>query len=1630
VPDDLATRLGELSRAHDTTLFTVLVAAWQVLFARWSGQDDIAVGTVVPGRNRPELQRLVGFFLNTLVLRVPVDRAQSFTALLGTVREIVLDAFAHQELPFERLVDAVHAERDASRNPLFDVMVLMHDERRTPPAFADLHVEHMDISGHTAAFDITCEFQVIAGKADPGGVRATLTYNTDLFDAATIDRLVQQLSVLLAAVAADPGQQVGRLPLLPATERDQVLAQWNDTGASVPPATLPEIVAAAVARTPQAPAVISGTGVLTYAQLATDVNRLARVLIAHGAGPEQVVALVLNRSVDIVVAQLAVVSAGAAFVPIDPDYPGQRIDFMLADADPVLVLTVKEHADRLRCDAQIVVLDDPDWVSQLAAVDGTAMHNHRPASLMLSHPAYVIYTSGSSGRPKAVVMPHAGLAGFAAAQADYFGVRPGDRVLQFSSPSFDASVLELCLALPAGAALVVPPAGRLLGEQLADVLDRYGISHALIPPAALATLPPSAAGGLPAFRCLIVGGEACPDELVARWAPHRTMINAYGPTESTVVTAWSQPLTAGEPVLIGTPIPTTKAYVLDQYLQPVPVGVTGELYIAGAGLARGYLNRPGLTATRFIANPFGEPRLSHADGETGTRMYRSGDLVRWTAAGQLEFIGRADSQVKIRGYRIELGEVESVLLTHPDIAQAVVTLARYDERPYLLAYLVAAGPPNSAPTIEALREFAGRVLPDYMLPSAVTVLPALPLTASGKIDRRALPAPDHRPAPTSGYVAPHTPVQRRLADIWAQVLGADRIGLHDNFFELGGDSILSIQLVSRARQAGLKLNYKDVFLHQTIAALAPLVGILDTPGDELPAVHGPAPLTPIQRWFFSTYGPLRHFTMSMLLELAEDLDESALQTAVDAVVARHDALRLRFECLDGQWCQQVAPAVPSGLLERRDLAGLAKPAQQAVLEAAAAAARSELDLGAGRMIRAVLFGRGSGQRPLLFLAVHHLAVDGVSWRIIVDDLDTAYRQAAAGATVALEPAGTSVATWASRLTEHVRAGRLDTDLEFWTQMSRGAQADLPVDHPGAHTAGSTRRVTVRLGRAQTGALLRQVPGAYRTHINDVLLSALGRVLSAWTGREQVLVAVEGHGREELLDGIDLSRSVGWFTTQFPVTLTIPAGSGWRAVLTSVKEQLRAIPHRGLSYGALRYLSTDDSPAAALRSDERPQICFNYHGQWETPAAAGGLFRARHDSVGADLAPDQSALNLLDVAGLVEDGELELTWFYSSQVHDEATVRRLAGEMIQSLTEIIDHCTQPGAGGCTPSDFPLARLDQAGVDRLVGDGRAVEDIHPLTPLQAGMLFHSLVDTDSAAYVDEIRLRLSGVSDVQALGAACQRVADRTPALRSAVVWEGVDEPLQVVHRRVAVPTRYYDWRDLSDLEQDRQLQRVVAENRAAGMDLTAPPLLRLAIAALTDDQVLLVWTSHHVVLDGWSLAQVFTEVSEQHAAIVHGRTPELVTRRPFQDYLDWLSEQDERQAQEYWRRVLSGFIAPTGLPYDRQPREAHRAESAETVQVELSVEESQRLRRFAQRGGLTLNTIVQGAWAVLLSRYSRESEVLFGTTVSGRPAELPGVDLMVGMFINTVPARVLVDGKQAVLSWLRELQVQQSGSRRF
>jgi amino acid adenylation domain-containing protein/non-ribosomal peptide synthase protein (TIGR01720 family) len=1140
--------LRTVARDQDTTLFTALVAVCTLLLRRWTGQEDIAVGTVSSGREHPELERLIGFFVNTLTLRSTVDESVSFAEFLDGLRATVRDAFAHQDVPFERVVDAVQPDRDPSRTPLFQVLVALQNAPSRAGSLPGLVGEDVDLPVHTASFDVAFEFTEIGDS-----LHGTITYNTDLFDRTTIERLVGHLSVLVDGVVAAPRLPMAGLPMLTPAELDRLEA-WNDTAVEVEPCSFAQLVERQVDRTPDAPALIHAEGEITFAELDARANRLARLLAERGAGPERIVAVQLPRSVDIIVTELAVMKTGAAFLPIDPDYPAERVEFMLRDADPV------------------VVVDGP-----LDASGYDASNLDVPVDL--AHPAYVIYTSGSTGRPKGVVVTHAGLASFSAVEIEHFQVRPGDRVLEFSSPSFDASVLELCMSLPAGAALVVPPEGPLLGDQLAEVLRDNKVTHALIPPVAMATVPDVS---LPDFRTLVVGGDACTAELVARWAPGRRMINAYGPTESTVVTSWSEELRPGGVPPIGRPLPNTRVYVLDSLLRPVPVGVPGELYVSGPQLARGYLGRPGLTAERFVADPFGHGR-----------MYRTGDVVRWNHDGELEFVGRADDQVKIRGFRVELGEVESALLRHPSVREAVVVAQGFSGHKRLVAYVVGA--------VDGLREFLARTLPDYLVPSAFVPVDEIPLSPNGKVDRKALPVPEFT---STGHVPPRNDVERALCSLWADVLAVPEVGVEDNFFALGGDSILSIQVVARGRRAGLHFTAKDLFTHQTVAGLAPHVTAETDAGGQADVV-GDVPLLPIQRWFFAgdRTAP-HHFNQSHLVELTADVDVPALRQSLEALVRHHDALRMRFTCDESGWHQHNPPFEPVDLLSEHPLEALEQVADQL---------HASFDLAGGPLLRAALFGSRR-----LFLVAHHLVVDGVSWRILLDDLDTAYHQVLRGEPIDLGRKSTSVRDWATKLESFVESGALDHEIEHWRSITAS-----PVDASGEEAASS-----FELSADDTDALLRGAPAAYRTGINDVLLAALAWALARWIGTPAVTIDLEGHGREEVLDDVDLSRTVGWFTTMFPVGLEVP-DSSWRDRVKSVRRQLRRVPGNGFGYGALRW-------SGRVPGIEAP-VSFNYLGQFDARSEDESLFGEVLPAVGRDHVDRDP--HVVQVVGEVADGRM-------------------------------------------------------------------------------------------------------------------------------------------------------------------------------------------------------------------------------------------------------------------------------------------------------------------------------------------------------------------------------------------------------
>ncbi|MDN3356469.1 non-ribosomal peptide synthetase [Actinomadura sp. DC4] len=1615
---DVHAGLAGIARAQRATLFMVVQAAIGALLSRLGAGEDVPIGTAIAGRGDAALDDLVGFFVNTLVLRTDVSGDPSFADLVARVRETDLAAYAHQDVPFERLVDELGPERSLARHPLFQVNLTFQNAPKGPAwELPGLTVRPERGGTRAAKFDLSFDLaERRDGDGTPGGIDGVIGYAADLFDRATAERLAERLVRVLEAVTADPRITVSQVGVLDDTERRQVVQEWNRTRTPVSSRTMPELFEARAAERPDAPALTFEDTTLTYAELDAAANRLARHLIERGAGPERLVAVALPRSAELVVALLAVLKSGAGYLPIDPDYPAARVEFMLADARPACVVTTAEVAGALPDGVARVTLDDPA-LAQTPSGHAPADAG-RTVPLNGAHPAYVIYTSGSTGTPKGVVVPHRNVVSLIESAGRRFGLGTGDVWSLFHSCAFDFSVWELWGALLLGGrVVVVPQAVSRSPQEFLALLAEARVTVASQTPSAFYQLMQAdkdAPADL-ALRYVVFGGEALEPARLAGWHGRHTAVpvNMYGITETTVhVTHVSLgPGHTDGGSLVGAPLGNTQVFVLDRFLQPVPPGVVGEMYVAGAGLARGYGNRPALTGERFVAGPFGGP---------GERMYRTGDLARWTSGGELVFAGRADAQVKIRGFRIEPGEIEAALAAHPAVDQVAVVVR--EDRPgrrRLVAYVV---PASGAPVDAAeLRSHAAGALPEYMVPAAVVPMPVLPLTPSGKLDRAALPAPDFAGLATGRE--PRTPVEAVLCALFAEVLGLEKVGVDDGFFDLGGDSIMSMQLVARARRAGVVITPRQVFERKTPAGLA-LVADGDPAGDgpvgSAPVV-GAVPLLPVMRWVAERAGLTGRYSQSLLASAPAGMDLGRLTAAVQALTDHHQALQARLTRPDEQdtasWRLELgtAGAGAADLVRRVDAADADEQALAGLVSAQKQAAADRLDPPAGVMLQVVWLDRGPDEPGRVLIVAHHLVVDGVSWRVLLPDLAAAY----AGAE--LEPVGTSFGWWARSLAERAADPGLTSELPLWERMTRDGGlplADRPLD-PARDTAAAMRRVSVTVPPRVTERLLTGVPAAFHAGADDVLLAGLAAAVTEWRGPGPVLVDVEGHGREPFTPGVDLSRTVGWFTSVYPIRLDtgetdlalVRSGEAAGHLIKRVKEQVRAVPGDGLGYGLLRYLNPATAPAlAALPA---PQIGFNYLGRVTAGRSGGGW---RQVGFGGDEESTVAVPHAIEAIGIARDGadglELNLSLSWPGELFDEATVRGLAEAWAAMLAGLAAH----GAGGFTPSDFGLVALDQTQVEELESAQPGLADVWPLSPLQEGLLFHAVYDEEAAdAYMVQRSLDLNGPLDPAALRAAGQALLDRHANLRAGFQQlAGLDQPVQVIPGRVDLP-----WRE-AGAGGEAEAVRLAAGELERRFDPAVPPLLRFLLIRFGAERHRLVITIHHILTDGWSLPVLMREL---FAILQAGGDPSgLPPAAPYRDYLAWLVSRGRETARAAWRGELAGADEPTLVTV---PDPARSPVVPEYVEVAADEDLTAALRVLARERDLTLNTVVQGAWAMLVGQLAGRSDVVFGAVVAGRPPELPGIEQMLGLFANTVPVRVRLDPARPVAEVLAESQARQA-----
>ncbi|MFP3987340.1 amino acid adenylation domain-containing protein [Streptomyces sp. E11-3] len=1703
LPEDATEALTATARKHGLTLNTVVQGVWSLVLSLLTGREDVVFGQTVHGRppQLPGVDSVVGLLMNAIPVRVRLDPAESLAGLFARIQDeqLALDPHQHLGLAEVRRLSGLDTLFDTSTgfgNAPFDWASVrdsvpglriapLADEADEADEADDAHgTEGAGAEGAEAAGqqEITGATHYPLSVVAVPGPRLLLqvSYRTDLFDSARLELISSRLRLLLDTFTQAPTTPVAHLSLLTGDERDQVLRAWGrcpdaqSLEAQSPAAherhqaTLTQRFESQARETPDAPAVADAQRRMTYRQLEQAANQMARLLLNRGVRPGDFVAVALPRGTDLIVALLGALKAGAGYLPVDLGYPVERVSFMLDDAAPSAVVCADPGHPALSGHPSVVPLGDPAVRAELAAQpDHEVDDAERGLPVRLADAAYVIYTSGSTGRPKGVVVEHRTVDNYLAfARTAYPGL--AGHALVHSPPSFDLTVTGIFGPLTSGGLVRVvdlddfdAPAGA----------ESHPPTFVKATPSHLPVLVASADWYSPTGE-LVLGGEQLTGEALAVWRarhPGVTVVNEYGPTEATVG-CMEYRLEPGEPlprgaVPIGRPAPDARIYVLDGYLRPVPAGVPGELYIGGEVLARGYVGRPGLSAARFVADPFGAP---------GARMYRTGDIGWWQPDGILVYGGRNDDQVKVRGFRIELGEVETVVAADPAVAQAAAVV-REDRRgePRLVAYVVTA--PGKDAELATLAERVASRLPAYMVPSAFVTLPALPLTPNGKVDRAALPEPEaaqeaEREQRAQDARQTQDAQQTRnavddiaavLAGLVAQVLRMDSAGVGDDFFGLGGDSITAIQLVARARKEGLRITPKHVFTHRTAAALAaflqqdtkrksepepqPQPQPKATPTPAPPQTPTPAgaaragaeasvvvPGTPIMHWLAERGGTVDAFHQATLLRVPPGLGTDRLTVAVRAVVERHQSLRGRLR--EGR-SLAVDPVDPGSLrdrVRRVDISGLDP---DAVRRRIAASAREDADALApqdGAMLRVTWFDAGAGHQGRLLVTVHHLAVDAVSWDILLTDLYTAWESAAAGAAPALEPVPLPLRDWSRRLHAAASTPAVRDELPFWHRVLGGSSIALTDTRlsPSRDIYATAGELTLTLPAELTAPLLTTVPTAFGTHTNEVLLTGLALAVAAWRRAKPgdstaVLVDVEGHGREQLSDDVDLSGTVGWLTSLYPVRIDAGAG-GWAAdadpadarlgeALRRVTAQLREIPQHGIGFGLLRHLNRDT--AAELSTYEEPQIGFNYLGRQGGSGESDWSVAPESDTLSLGPDPRMPMPHAVELNAVVQDGpdgpRLTAHWLWARLVLPEDEVGELAQLWFEALRALVAHAArapEPGGSG-EHGEGEVARLSS----RI---GMPVAEVLRMTPLQEGLLFHARYDSrDLDVYNVQLALEVQGHFDAERFRDACDALLRRHPMLRAGFLQRTSGEPVQVIPERTRMPWHAHDLTGLDPRERATRLAALLDADRRRRFDPARPPLMRCTLVTLADDRKMLVLSMHHLLVDGWTTSLLLRDLL---ALFDYGADAGVLPAPGhYPDYLRWLAAQDRDEARTAWRDALADLKEPTLLCGDQDT--ARIRALPERITVDLSEADTTALLEVQRQCGVTLNTLVRVAWALCLYRQTGQRDVTFGATVSGRVAELPDVEQMVGQFINTVPVRVRFDPVQSVAGLIEGLQ---------
>jgi amino acid adenylation domain-containing protein/non-ribosomal peptide synthase protein (TIGR01720 family) len=1602
-------RLNKIVSGSDLRLHMVLTSAVSVLLHKYTGEEDILVGTSI------FKQKTDGNFTNTtFVLRNRITGESSFKELLLQMRQTISEASANANYPIEVLIYQLGLSTAVNEFPLFDVAVLLEN-------IQDPHYLKDIPNGVTFVF-----------SRRPDVIEGRIEYNGNKYSETSIALLQDHVLLLLEQAIFDVEKKISTISITPAHEREKILSEFNATSAEYPlDKNLAWLTAETTLKHPDRVAIVDdqpgpeANRHITFRELDRRAAILADRLKDRRVKEDSIVAILLERSLESVVSMLAVLKAGGAYLPLDHEAPDSRNLFILQDSGTVAILSrdsivrgIGELMDRFPTEG-IIDIGTLDWEVNRSDTESTGS----PASSL----AYVIYTSGTTGNPKGVMVEQRNVVNFIYGLRDQVYSLYGDSLrLGLVSPFiFDASGQQTYGALLLGHTLVIVPNDiRVDGRRLLSYYNRHRVDVADGTPMYIRMLLEASGGsaGLVKVKHFIMGGDVLSRRVVLDFldlypSNPPNIMNVYGPTECSInCTSFMvdrQVISPLDRIPIGKPIPNYRIYILDKQNRLSAVGAPGELCVSGDGVVRGYLNRDELTTEKFVDDPFYK----------GARMYRTGDLARWLPDGNIEFLGRMDNQIKLRGYRIELGEIENRLLGHPDISEAAAVIREANGDPYLCAYVVCV----KELTLTEIHDFLSGELPDYMIPARFVPLDVMPLTPSGKVDRKALPAPEGLELGSGvTYAPPRNELEKHMARVWSDVLGKQEVGIHDNFFMIGGDSIKTIQVAARMNELGYQFDMKEIFQNPTIAALSPYIKRSGaTVAQE--QVSGFLPLAPSQRWFFHHFGYQRHFNQSVMLTAAEGFDEDEIRAIFGKLLEHHDALRMTFTQTAGGIVQENLGGDLPLHLEIHDLRGRSDGGE--ALETLAQELQSSIPLDRGPMLRLGLFRLDDGQR--LLMVIHHLVVDSVSWRVIFEDLATLHHQYAEELPLTLPPRSASFKYWTERLEEASVTSEFLKELDYWRDVEMETVDAIPRDfdrEPGVVEDGQT--ISFQCSPQDTECLQTTAHRAFYTDMNDLLLAGLALAFKEVFRTSRLLLALEGHGREALGDSVDVSRTVGWFTSLFTVILPEVRGDDLAASLMEVKEALNRIPRNGSGYGTLKYI-TPQAHKGDLQHRQTPRVIFNYLGGIDSDIGQMP-FDVASEVPGRPQSPSIARLYDFDISGVVHEGALHMSLTYNKEQYKDETVAALWSAYKENLERLIRFCASRDAQVHTPSDFTYTGLSADALQKIQAT-YTLDDIYPLTPMQEGMLFHAMLEEEGSAYFEQTTYRLHGALDIECVERTLRELSRRHEILRAAYLVEGSERPVQLIVHDRAIEFKYLDLREpdsAGNVEVEARIAAFREEDRIRSFDLGRDVLLRLAVLQISPREYEVIWSFHHILMDGWSVGILNSDFFELYSNLVAGSGHMPGPPVPFRVYVKWMMGLDSHEASSYWRRYLDGYDTAAIVPRKTDKTDSGDGYDLEKLEIQLDGAGTKRLEELGARLNVTMNTMIQAIWGIVLAKHNSKRDVVFGSVVSGRPPSIPGIDSIVGLFINSVPIRVRYSLDTTFSQLLKTMQVEAGESERF